>query len=112
MKYTPECTAACDKSIRALAKKLDDAGKLYFASYLVGMADHVQQLVTDEEFTAGDQPCASISRQYQLYNDLDKLSSDIDYYAVEIERAGNKDALKKAALAKLTDEEKEILGIA
>lgn len=113
-----------------MADKLDNAERIKLAGFLIGLVNAVQQTATisrDAMWHAREQTLLfqevenddPLDAGYHLHNTLDNLSDDFDTLAeiVEQEEADTcaeqlLNDQRAAALAKLTDAEKALLGLA
>ena len=107
------------------AQKLDNADRIRLAAFLFGLVNAVQQTadITQEDMFHAKESTTlfdnveeddGMDPGYHLHNMLEDMADSFDELADAMDENGEdaKAAARDAALAKLTDAEKELLGIA
>ena len=109
------------------AKKLDNAGRIQLAGYLLGLTNAVQQHATiSADVMWHARECTTLFDNvdkddtmepgYHLHNMLETLADGFDELAElveqELDPVAEEANVREAALAKLTAAEKELLGLA
>lgn len=107
------------------AKRIPNADRIRLAAFLLGLVNAVQQhadMDADDLFHARETTTLfddveqgdSMDPGYHLHNMLENLASEFDELADTLEENGHEDpadAARAAALSKLTDAEKVLLGL-
>ena len=119
--YEFEVAEQLGKGFTDYAKELDGAACIRLTGYLLGLANAVQQhadISADVMWHA--KKCTSLFNDvdkddpmepgYHLHNMFENMADDFDELA-DLMIADRMDIARERALAKLTDEEKELLGV-
>jgi hypothetical protein len=117
-----ETNAQLAESVHSYVKTLPNSDKLRFAAYMLSLVDSIQQEavipeeVLDEDNSLFDDVESDdpLEPGYHLHNLLENLAENFESLAASVDQiaaSNSAEALRRAALAKLTAEEKDLLGL-